>query len=51
VQLGASRWATSVFPDSGSGSFVLRVEKAVRLAEGLAAGDRVELGARVADVG
>jgi hypothetical protein len=51
VQLGSSRWATSVFPDSGSGSFVLPVKKAVRLAEGLAAGDCVELRVRIADVG
>lgn len=39
VEAGSSRWDTSVFPDSGSGCFVLPVKKAVRAAEGVAEGD------------
>jgi hypothetical protein len=39
VRLGDSRWETSLFPASGSGSMVLPVKKAVRVAEGVEAGD------------
>ena len=39
VEAGTSRWETSVFPDSGSGSFVLPVKKAVRTARGVEEGD------------
>jgi hypothetical protein len=35
VTTGSSTWATSVFPDSDSGSFVLPVKSAVRRSEGL----------------
>ena len=41
VRVGASSWATSVFPDKESGSFVLPVKKAVRSSEGLLDGDLV----------
>ena len=41
--LGATTWETSVFPESGGESFVLPVKKAVRLAEGVAAGDACDL--------
>ncbi len=41
--VGQTRWATSVFPDSKSGSYVLPVKKQVRAAEGLAEGDLVEV--------
>jgi hypothetical protein len=41
--VGSTTWATSVFPDSGSGSYVLPVKKAVRRAEGLEDGDPVEV--------
>jgi hypothetical protein len=41
--VGRSTWATSVFPDSGSGSYVLPVKKAVRKAEELEDGDAVEV--------
>jgi hypothetical protein len=43
VTLGGSRWSTSVFPES-SGSYVLPVRKAVRAAEGVDAGDVVQIG-------
>ena len=39
VVLGGSVWTTSVFPDSGSGCYVLPVKRAVRTAEGLEPGD------------
>jgi hypothetical protein len=41
--VGRTTWATSVFPDSGSGSYVLPVKKAVRRAEGLEDGEPVEV--------
>jgi uncharacterized protein DUF1905 len=41
--IGATTWTTSVFPDSGSGSYVLPVKKAVRRAEGLDDGDEVQV--------
>jgi hypothetical protein len=41
--IGATTWSTSVFPDSGSGSFVLPVKKAVRQAEQLDDGDEVQV--------
>ena len=45
LTLGSTVWATSVFPDSKSGCYVLPVKKAVRVSEHLADGDtvRVEL--------
>ena len=41
VEAGTSRWETSVFPDSESGSFVLPVKKAVRTAIGVEEGDQM----------
>ena len=41
--IGATTWTTSVFPDSGSGSYVLPVKKAVRQAEALDDGDEVQV--------
>jgi hypothetical protein len=38
VRIGGSDWATSVFPDSKQGAYILPVKKAVRQAENLAAG-------------
>lgn len=38
VRIGGSEWATSVFPDSKRGAYILPVKKAVRVAEGLSAG-------------
>jgi len=45
VTIGATVWATSIFPDSKTATYVLPVKKAVRVAEGLEVGDvtRVEL--------
>jgi hypothetical protein len=39
VTLGGSHWATSIFPDGARGCYSLPIKKAVRLADGLAAGD------------
>lgn len=43
VRLGASTWATSVFPHKETGSFVLPVKKPVRVAEGVDDGDVVDV--------
>lgn len=43
VQIGSSVWQTSVFPDKDSGCYVLPVKKAVRRAQALEVGDRVEV--------
>lgn len=37
--VGESTWTTSIFPDSGSGSYVLPIKRAIRNAEGLDVGD------------
>jgi hypothetical protein len=42
VTVGGTRWRTSIFPDAGSGSFLLPVKRSVRIAESLEAGDVVE---------
>ena len=47
VSIGTTTWRTSVFPDSGSGCFVLPVKKKVREAEGLHAGVECEVVLRV----
>jgi hypothetical protein len=49
VQIGASAWSTSLFPDSAAKSFVLPVKRAIRTAERIVAGDRVEILIRLAD--
>jgi Domain of unknown function (DUF1905) len=41
VEVGPTRWATSVFPDKDSGSYVLPVKQAVRRANALEEGDAV----------
>ena len=38
VTVGGSTWRTSVFPDAGSGTYVLPIKKAVRRAESLEPG-------------
>ena len=43
VTLGGSTWRTSIFPDSKAGCYVLPVKKAVRTAEGVEIGDRVDV--------
>ena len=47
VVIGQSRWRTSVFPDKNIGCYVLPVKKAVRVAEGIESGDRVDVTLRL----
>lgn len=42
VRTGSSEWSTSLFPDKGSGSFVLPIKKAIRAAEAIDVGDTAE---------
>lgn len=37
--IGDTTWATSIFPDSKSGCYVLPVKKSVRATEGIGVGD------------
>lgn len=39
--VGETEWDTSIFPDKGSGGWLLPVKAAVRTAEGLAVGEQV----------
>jgi hypothetical protein len=39
VTVGGNTWTTSIFPGSGSGSYVLPVKRSVRKAEALDVGD------------
>ncbi len=47
VLIGSTRWRTSLFPSSASGTYVLPVKKAVRASEGLEVGDTASVGLRV----
>jgi hypothetical protein len=47
VTVGSSTWATSIFPDSSSGSFILPLKQQVRRAERIAAGDRIKVHLRL----
>jgi hypothetical protein len=49
VEAAGQAWDTSVFPDSGSGSFVLPVKKAVRRAAGVEEGDHLTVTLSVRD--
>jgi hypothetical protein len=42
VTVGATRWQTSIFPDSKRGTYVLPVKKPVREAEGLVDGSAAQ---------
>ncbi len=43
VQVGDSRWKTSVFPDKKLGCYVLPVKKAIRKAENVEVGDVIDI--------
>lgn len=47
VTVGATTWATSLFPDAKRRTYVLPVRKQVRTAERLAAGDTARITLRV----
>lgn len=49
ARIGESEWATSIFPDSKSGSYVLPLKKAVRDAENLVQGGSVTVRLDVLD--
>lgn len=50
VTLGGSVWRTSLFPDSGAGTYVLPVKKAVRRAECLEPGSTAHVRIELLDV-
>jgi len=43
ARIGETSWATSIFPDSKSGAYLLPVKADVRKAEDIAPGDTVEV--------
>lgn len=43
VEVGASRWSTSLFPDKTSASYLLPLKRAIRSAEGIEVGDVVSV--------
>lgn len=49
VTIGESRWQTSLFPESRTGSFLLPVKQQVRRANGVDAGDAVSVRLALAD--
>jgi hypothetical protein len=49
VTVGRTTWRTSVFPDSSVATYVLPVKKAVRVAEGIEAGDTARVRLRLVD--
>lgn len=49
--IGATTWATSVFPDKKSGTYLLPVKSAVRKAEGLVDGADCKVQLRLAGPG
>ena len=50
VTVGSTSWRTSIFPDSKTGTYLLPVKKAVRVAEHLETGDEVWAQLQVADL-
>jgi hypothetical protein len=49
ARIGTTTWRTSLFPDSGSGRYVLPVKKPVRRAEDLHAGTPYDVALEVVD--
>lgn len=47
VRVGDTAWSTSVFPDTRTGTYLLPVKKAVRVAEGLDEGSDVAVRLRL----
>ena len=50
VTIGGSTWTTSIFPDAGSGCYVLPVKRPIRRAEGVEAGDVVTMTVALIDL-
>ncbi|MEX2626102.1 MAG: DUF1905 domain-containing protein [Ilumatobacteraceae bacterium] len=49
ASVGETTWRTSLFPDSKRATYVLPMKRAVRVAESLEVGSRVEVRLRVLD--
>ena len=49
VTIGATRWQTSIFPDSKRGTYVLPVKKQVRAAERLVDGSKASVTLEIID--
>ncbi len=47
VEIGKSKWKTSIFPDSKSGCFLLPLKASVRKVENVKLGMRVVIGIRI----
>jgi hypothetical protein len=43
VTIGSSTWQTSLFPSAKTGSYVLLIKKAIRVAESISVGDTVKV--------
>jgi hypothetical protein len=50
VTVGTTVWATSLFPSTSHGAYLLPVKKAVRVAEGLTADKPVDVRLRLLDL-
>jgi len=50
VRVGATSWNTSVFPDTKTGTYLLPVNQAVRIAEQLEDGDEVNAELQLSDL-
>jgi hypothetical protein len=50
VTVGASTWATSIFPGSGGGPYVLPIKRAVRKAETFDVGDIATVTVELIDI-
>lgn len=50
VTVGSSTWATSIFPGTGGGAYVLPIKRPVRDAEGLNVGDRAKVTVELLDL-
>lgn len=50
VRVGATSWLTSIFPDNKTGTYLLPVNKAVRMAEQLDDGDEVRAELQLPDL-
>ncbi|MBO3745269.1 DUF1905 domain-containing protein [Streptosporangiaceae bacterium NEAU-GS5] len=49
VTIGATTWATSIFPDNAHRSYALPVKRAIRKTEGLEAGDTAKVKVELLD--
>ena len=50
VTVGVTSWRTSIFPDGKTGTYLLPIKKAVRVAEHLEAGHEVRAQLQVSDL-